>query len=73
MSVLVLLLVFAVVFSVAVAVILIAVLAVRASRRPAPPAVAASDPGEILRARFAAGEIDEDEYMRRMSALSQDW
>jgi putative membrane protein len=40
----------------------------RARRRPAP-----DDPKEILRRRYAAGEIDEDEYLRRMSGLSQDW
>ncbi|MFC4062492.1 SHOCT domain-containing protein [Planomonospora corallina] len=34
---------------------------------------AAEDPKEILRRRYAAGEIDEDEYLRRMSGLSQDW
>ncbi len=28
-------------------------------------------PREILRRRYAAGEIDEDEYMRRMSGLTQ--
>ncbi|MFF4414682.1 SHOCT domain-containing protein [Streptosporangium sp. NPDC001559] len=31
------------------------------------------DPREILKRRYAAGEIDEDEYFRRMSGLSQDW
>ncbi len=31
------------------------------------------DPKEILKRRYAAGEIDEDEYLRRMSGLSQDW
>ncbi|GAA2900837.1 hypothetical protein GCM10010517_66550 [Streptosporangium fragile] len=31
------------------------------------------DPREILKRRYAAGEIDEDEYLRRMSGLSQDW
>ncbi|GAA3441309.1 SHOCT domain-containing protein [Planomonospora venezuelensis] len=31
------------------------------------------DPREILRRRYAAGEIDEDEYLRRMSGLSPDW
>ncbi|GAA3118519.1 hypothetical protein GCM10010466_06820 [Planomonospora alba] len=40
----------------------------RARRRPV-----ADDPKEILRRRYAAGEIDEDEYLRRMSGLSQDW
>jgi len=28
-------------------------------------------PQEILRRRYAAGEIDEDEYLRRLSGLSQ--
>ena len=28
-------------------------------------------PQEILRHRYAAGEIDEDEYLRRLSGLSQ--
>jgi putative membrane protein len=28
-------------------------------------------PREILRRRYAAGEIDEDEYLRRLSGLSQ--
>jgi putative membrane protein len=31
------------------------------------------EPREILKRRYAAGEIDEDEYLRRMSGLSQDW
>ncbi|MFF5210625.1 SHOCT domain-containing protein [Streptosporangium sp. NPDC000396] len=31
------------------------------------------NPREILKRRYAAGEIDEDEYFRRMSGLSQDW
>ncbi|GHH66578.1 hypothetical protein GCM10017673_12320 [Streptosporangium violaceochromogenes] len=42
--------------------------AAAAGRRPAP-----DDPREILKRRYAAGEIDEDEYLRRMSGLSQDW
>ncbi|GAA5055044.1 SHOCT domain-containing protein [Thermocatellispora tengchongensis] len=44
---------------------------VRAERKPLPPP--ADDPKEILKRRYAAGEIDEDEYLRRMSGLSQDW
>jgi len=28
-------------------------------------------PQQILRRRYAAGEIDEDEYLRRLSGLSQ--
>lgn len=28
------------------------------------------DPVEILRRRYAAGEIDEDDYLRRLSGLS---
>ncbi|MEO3809986.1 SHOCT domain-containing protein [Sphaerisporangium sp. B11E5] len=43
---------------------------VSARRRELP---ATDDPKEILRRRYAAGEIDEDEYLRRMSGLSQDW
>lgn len=31
------------------------------------------DPREILRRRYAEGEISEDEYLRRMSGLNQDW
>jgi putative membrane protein len=34
---------------------------------------AAENPREILKRRYAAGEIDEDEYLRRMSGISQDW
>jgi putative membrane protein len=29
------------------------------------------NPREMLRRRYAAGEIDEDEYLRRLSGLSQ--
>ncbi|WP_326824615.1 SHOCT domain-containing protein [Streptosporangium sp. NBC_01756] len=52
------------------AVVLGVALVLRASRRPKP---VSDDPREILRRRYAAGEIDEDEYLRRMSGLSQDW
>ncbi|MFF3440128.1 SHOCT domain-containing protein [Streptosporangium sp. NPDC002721] len=45
---------------------------VRASRARERAAVA-DNPREILKRRYAAGEIDEDEYLRRMSGLSQDW
>ncbi|MFI6323389.1 SHOCT domain-containing protein [Nonomuraea sp. NPDC050556] len=31
------------------------------------------DPREILKRRYAEGEIGEDEYLRRMSGLNQDW
>jgi putative membrane protein len=31
----------------------------------------ADGPREILRRRYAAGEIDEDEYLRRLSGMSQ--
>ncbi|MBB4920192.1 SHOCT domain-containing protein [Streptosporangium saharense] len=41
----------------------------RGKQRPA----LEDDPREILKRRYAAGEIDEDEYFRRMSGLSQDW
>ncbi|MER6173487.1 SHOCT domain-containing protein [Streptosporangium sp. NPDC001681] len=37
------------------------------------PKPAVDSPREILRRRYAAGEIDEDEYLRRMSGLSQEW
>ncbi|MGW4421054.1 SHOCT domain-containing protein [Streptosporangium sp. NPDC004631] len=53
------------------AVIVGAFLLLRASRADRRPA--ADEPREILRRRYAAGEIDEDEYLRRMSGLSQDW
>ncbi|MDF5758680.1 SHOCT domain-containing protein [Spongiactinospora sp. TRM90649] len=43
------------------------------SARAAPAVPPADDPREILKRRYAAGEIDEDEYLRRMSGLSQDW
>ncbi|MEV4457331.1 hypothetical protein [Microbispora sp. NPDC049633] len=46
MGALVLLLVFAVVFSVGVAVIIVAVLALRASRRPVPPPRDRNDPSQ---------------------------
>jgi hypothetical protein len=32
-----------------------------------------TDPEGILRRHYAAGEIDEDEYLRRMSGLSREW
>lgn len=46
----------------------------RTSRRPAPPAPADPLAGArtILAERFARGEIDEDDYHLRMSALRQD-
>ncbi len=31
----------------------------------------AEAPEDILRRRYAAGEIDEDEYLRRLAGLSQ--
>lgn len=43
------------------------VFAIRSSRPPSPPP---SDPKRILAGRFAAGEIGEDEYQRRLDALS---
>ncbi|GAA4227920.1 putative membrane protein [Streptosporangium album] len=58
------------VVAVVAAVVLGVALVLRASRRPRP---LSDDPREILRRRYAAGEIDEDEYLRRMSGLSQDW
>jgi putative membrane protein len=38
----------------------------RARRDPAPPA---DSPGQVLAGRFARGEIDEDEYLRRLAVL----
>ena len=42
------------------------VVAIRASRPPTPHT---PDPERILAERLAAGEIDEDEYHRRLDAL----
>jgi len=37
-----------------------------------PPEIGADNrPVDILRRRYAAGDIDEDEYLRRLSGLSQ--
>jgi putative membrane protein len=58
------------VIAVVVAVLLGVALVVHTSRRRKP---ALDDPREILKRRYAAGEIGEDEYLRRMSGLSQDW
>ncbi|UGY93635.1 SHOCT domain-containing protein [Streptomyces gobiensis] len=44
------------------------------ARRPADQETKPADqetPREILRRRYAAGEIDEDEYLRRLSGLDQ--
>ncbi|GAA3308973.1 hypothetical protein GCM10020219_011460 [Nonomuraea dietziae] len=44
--------------------------------RPSPPKKQPpqqESPREILKRRYAAGKIDEDEYLRRMSGLGQDW
>lgn len=44
----------------------------QAGRPPALDGARSPDkPLEILRHRYAAGEIDEDEYLRRLSGLSQ--
>jgi putative membrane protein len=48
----------------------------RDAREPAePPRLSApprpSDPQELLAARFARGEIDEDEYQRRLGVLRE--
>jgi putative membrane protein len=40
----------------------------RGRERPGLPADGAQ---QILRRRYAAGEIDEDEYLRRLAGLSQ--
>ncbi|WP_326643252.1 SHOCT domain-containing protein [Streptosporangium sp. NBC_01755] len=57
-----------------IAVVVLCVLAmVRASSASKASKPAPENPREILRRRYAAGEIDEDEYLRRMSGLSQEW
>ncbi|MGH3322738.1 MAG: SHOCT domain-containing protein [Streptosporangiaceae bacterium] len=52
-----------------------AVSAVRALRRgdrtPDRRALPDNEPREILRRRYAAGDIDEDEYLQKLSGLSQ--
>ncbi|MEV4248723.1 SHOCT domain-containing protein [Streptosporangium canum] len=58
------------IMAVIAAVVLGAALVFRASRARKP---VLDEPREILKRRYAAGEIDEDEYLRRMSGLSQDW
>ncbi|WEV24205.1 SHOCT domain-containing protein [Streptomyces sp. 71268] len=42
-------------------------------RASAPAAPGAHSPLTILGRRFAAGEIDEDEYWRRLSVLSEEF
>lgn len=42
------------------------VVAIRTGRSSTPPA---PDPERILAERFAAGEIDDDEYQRRLEGL----
>jgi len=63
---------------VVIAVIVVVILSMTRRVRAAAAGVAkrepvAESPREILKRRYAAGEIDEDEYLRRMSGLSQDW
>ncbi|WP_433242532.1 SHOCT domain-containing protein [Streptosporangium sp. CA-135522] len=58
------------IIAVIVAVVLGVALVLRASRARR---IALDTPQEILKRRYAAGEIDEDEYLRRMSGLSQNW
>ena len=43
----------------------------RSAHRPPEQVPPEQVPLEILRRRYAAGEIDEDEYLRRLSGLSQ--
>lgn len=64
----------------AVAIVVLAIVgttfAVRALRRsdhtPDHTQLPANEPRQILRRRYATGEIDEDEYLQRLSGLSQD-
>jgi putative membrane protein len=44
---------------------------VRALSRRSNQATQLDTPAEILRRRYASGEIDEDEYLRRLSGISQ--
>ncbi|PZG40919.1 hypothetical protein C1I98_22315 [Spongiactinospora gelatinilytica] len=61
-------------FMIAVVVaVVLGVMLVARTRSATPLSPPADDPREILKRRYAAGEIDEDEYLRRMSGLSQDW
>jgi len=41
-------------------------------RQSEPASTGHDEPLELLRHRYAAGEIDEDEYLIRRSGLSQD-
>ncbi|WP_214109812.1 SHOCT domain-containing protein [Acrocarpospora catenulata] len=54
--------------SVIIGIVTVVVLSTR-RRHPYPPL--ATDPREILRRRYAAGEIDEAEYQHRLSFLSE--
>ncbi|MDH2429113.1 SHOCT domain-containing protein [Sphaerisporangium sp. TRM90804] len=62
-------------FLIAVIVIISCVLVMVRTWKPRRAAALAPEenPREILKRRYAAGEIDEDEYLRRMSGLSQDY
>lgn len=44
---------------------------VKGEQRPAPLGTVADPALELLRHRYAAGEIDEDEYLVRRSGLSE--
>lgn len=53
-------------------IVAVVVLSARARRTGPPPAVQPREEArEILRRRYAAGEIDEDEYLQRLSGLAQ--
>lgn len=43
----------------------------RAEGRHSDPTRHGADPSDVLRSRYASGEIDEDEYHRRLSTLGQ--
>lgn len=61
-------------FVVLLVIILVVLVLMMIRRRPSPPEQPQREsPREILKRRYAAGEIDEDEYLRRMSGLNQDW
>ena len=64
---------FLVVMVVVLGLALMLVVKSRPQERAKPAQLPRETPKQILQRRYAAGEINEDEYLRRMSGLSQDW
>ena len=56
----------------AIALVVLVLMALDVGGRTHRPATAGSDAHRLLRRRFAAGDIDEDEFRRRSAALSDD-